>query len=139
MKVRGYDKGQPVMINVVEVAPGKFLQADTAEAFLRMQVAAKNDGIELKPNSCWRSFAHQQLLWDQWEQGTRKLRPARPGYSRHHMGTAVDINRSHDDPDGSGPLPSKTDEWLRANAERFGFRNTVTKEPWHWEWDAVRE
>ena len=135
MKVRGYDKGKTVAIEVMEVSPGKYLQVDAARAFIRMRDAAVKSSITLKLNSGWRNFAQQERLYDEWHaKGEKGPRPARPGYSRHHMGLAADIGRSHDDPDGAGPLQGPTDKWLQAHAGEYGFTATVTGEPWHWEY-----
>lgn len=35
---------------------------------------------------------------------------------------------------GSNP----TYEWLKRNATAFGFVRTVSKEPWHWEFDELK-
>jgi LAS superfamily LD-carboxypeptidase LdcB len=139
VKVIGYDAGRRVKLTLVEVAPKKWLQPDAAAAFVQMSTAAYLDGITLHPNSCWRSFEDQDRLYKQWERGERKLRPTKPGYSRHHLGLAVDINRSHDDLDGSGPETGPTDKWLKAHAAKFGFYRTVPKELWHWEYVGVLE
>jgi D-alanyl-D-alanine carboxypeptidase len=152
LKVSGYDKGTPVMIDVVPIDSFlHYLQKEAAEAFLKMRDAAEDNGITLKVNSAWRSNGHQQKLQDLYEKrleewarrneprGQRPLRPARPGWSKHQMGLAVDIGRSHDDPDGSGPKKGPTDIWLEANAHKYGFKKTVPKELWHWEWVGTIE
>lgn len=51
---------------------------------------------------------------------------ARPGYSNHQGGIAVDV--------GVGGTASAVYRWLAANAGRFGFVRTVKSEPWHWEY-----
>ncbi len=148
VKARGYDRGQAEMITLTSIGNDQWMQVSPAEAFLKMQTDAKKDGIILRPNSGWRSFGHQQIFWDAYEEKLalwsrspevykKPLRPARPGYSRHHMGVAVDINRSHDDPDGKGPELGYTDKWLLDNARKYGFYRTVPAELWHFEYLAV--
>lgn len=132
MKVKGFRQGVQIELEVTQVQSGIWLRSDVAAAYLRMTKAAKKDGIKLWANSGFRSHAKQQILWDLWKAGKLKLRPCRPGFSQHNEGIAVDINRSHDDPDGNGPEIGTTDTWLRSNAAKFGFTNTVTGEPWHW-------
>lgn len=137
MKVTGYSDGVPCQIEIELVdEAGHFLAKEPASAWLIMVAAARNDGIILRCNSGYRTMAHQQSLWRQHQEGTLKSTPARPGYSRHQMGTASDINRSHDDPDGCGPLIGPTDQWLEHHAAQYGWRRTVPSEPWHYEFSA---
>lgn len=134
---RCYVRGVPEKRELWEVQPRKWLAKEAATAFARMYVAAQIDGIDLAINSAFRFMNHQQRLWDEYHAGKRRLRPARPGYSKHQSGLAADILRSHDDPDGAGPEIGPTDEWLKSNAHLYGFRRTVPAEPWHWEYVGV--
>jgi LAS superfamily LD-carboxypeptidase LdcB len=96
-----------------------------------MVEAAARDGIELRANSCWRSYKHQERLRERWEQTKKGPAPAKPGYSLHHAGVAVDIQRSHgedEDKDGVNDI----DQWLSAHAKEFGF-STIPGEKWHWQ------
>lgn len=129
-----YVAGVPTRKNLSEVRPDKWLDREAAFAFSRMAQAALKVGIDLVLVSAWRSMPHQQRLYAEWEQGKRKFRPARPGWSLHQSGMAVDILRSHDDPDGGGPLVGATDKWLEEHAAEFGFYRTVPGEPWHYEY-----
>lgn len=45
---------------------------------------------------------------------------ASPGHSNHGNGLAVDIH------------PAAIQDWMKANAARFGWVNDVPSEPWHW-------
>ncbi len=115
------------------LAKETLLRADARDAFLRMADDAwEMDKIVLRCNSGYRSYESQGEFWKAWLEGRLRYRPTRPGYSEHNLGVACDINRSHDDPDGDGPLRSKTDAWLDEHAARYGFRRTVPAEPWHW-------
>lgn len=135
----GYIRGVPTKFKATEVAPDMWLETRAADSFRRMQSAALRDGHTLKVNSAFRSFDHQQRLWDRWHawrdkwdgEGYRRPRPAPPGRSKHHCGVAVDIQRSHGDYDGDGI--NDIDEWLDTHAKHFGFYRTVRGEPWHWE------
>jgi D-alanyl-D-alanine carboxypeptidase len=143
-----YVRGVPSRAYLVEIQPEgnkllgskhppQYLDKYAAHAWMLMCRAARGDGLELAAYSAYRSHSHQQRLFKQWEEGTRKLRPATPGWSRHESGRAVDILRSHDDPDGRGPLIGPTDEWLRLNARKFGFYRTVPSELWHYEYRGL--
>lgn len=50
---------------------------------------------------------------------------ATPGTSNHGWGLAVDAD-------------TPTINWLKANGARYGWANTVAKEPWHWEYVGYR-
>jgi LAS superfamily LD-carboxypeptidase LdcB len=138
-------RGVPARAKLVEIQPCKviplfsqrawpaqYLERDAATDFVAMREAAEKDGVELLVYSAFRTMAEQGRLFREWQAGKRKLRPATPGKSTHQSGKSVDIQRSHDDPDGGGPLRGKTDLWLEANAARFNFHNDVKGEPWHW-------
>lgn len=129
-----YVAGVPTRKDLSEIRPGHWLDRDAAHAFDRMSAAARENGIDLVIVSAWRSMPHQQRLYAEWEQGRRKLRPARPGWSLHQSGMAVDILRSHDDPDQGGPAVGTTDKWLEEHAREHGFYRTVPAELWHWEY-----
>lgn len=141
-----YVRGVPARGTLVEVQPlqvidlfgarawpAQYLEVGAAVCFAKMRDAAAADGVHLWIRSAYRSHSQQQLFYRQWEQGKRRLRPATPGWSLHESGKAVDIQRSHDDPDGGGPQRGRTDEWLEQNARRFSFYRTVPAELWHWE------
>ena len=49
---------------------------------------------------------------------------AYPGYSNHQNGIALDIDVVSD----------ASYNWMYANGTRFGFKDTVAGEPWHWEY-----
>ena len=95
--------------------------------------AAASDGVPLTINSSYRSFATQQTLFRDLaaNQGSGYAREfaARPGHSEHQLGTTVDL--------GGG------DDWLAANAWRYGFVMSYPAsrsptwtcygpEPWHY-------
>ncbi len=118
-----------------------------AQAFLEMQQAALQEGIWLIPVSGFRESARQAALF---RRATRKYgsqkKAARwvapPGFSHHEAGLAIDLG------DGTAPecrvrrcfRTTPAYQWLRENAERFGFQLNQPRtprprspgEPWHW-------
>ncbi len=90
-----------------------------------MHAAARAAGINLHVNSAFRSMEEQRALYQKYLNGTGNL-AAKPGYSNHQGGIAVDIN--------VGGTGTSTYKWLANNASRFGFVRTVPSEPWHWEY-----
>jgi D-alanyl-D-alanine carboxypeptidase len=114
------------------------LRSEAADAVVAMFGAASQEaGLALASNSAYRSFGAQQNIYDGDDELT-----ARPGFSEHQTGLAIDIGPESgacvldvcfaDTPEG---------QWLRDNAHRFGFilrypadKQAVTGyqfEPWH--------
>ncbi|MFY0527353.1 peptidoglycan-binding protein [Archangium gephyra] len=123
--VKGYVNGVARNITVSPIAGGKEMRSDAAAAFNRMHAAAKAAGINLHVNSAFRSMEEQRVLYQKYLNGTGNL-AAKPGYSNHQGGIALDIN--------VGGTGTSTYKWLANNASRFGFARTVPSEPWHWEY-----
>ena len=112
--------------------------------------AARADGLELFVAAGYRTAEEQQALLDektedlmaegltrrQAEKEARKW-VARPGYSEHQLGLAVDINA-----DTEIVSSDEVYDWLEENAYRYGFidrypadKTAVTgiaDEPWHY-------
>jgi D-alanyl-D-alanine carboxypeptidase len=110
---------------LVRISGGERLRHDAAVAFEQMYTEAREAGLWLWVISGHRSWAEQKYLYRQYRKGLGP-RAARPGRSNHQRGTAVDIAVRN--------TTTLTYEWLATNACRFGFRRTVSSEPWHWEY-----
>lgn len=114
-----YRAGVKSTIQVIQVG-GKPVAKPAGHAFLKMQEAAHNAGIRLTLSSGFRTMAEQEYLYNCYK--TRRCNngnlAARPGYSNHQNGVALDIS---------------TSTWLAKNASKFGFVRTVASEPWHYE------
>ena len=96
---------------------GEGMRPDVAEAFDRMAVAARADGIELVVVSGFRSDAEQAELFAAHPDPTWV---APPGQSLHRCATELDL--------GSEAAYG----WLAANASRFGFVQRYAWEAWHY-------
>jgi LAS superfamily LD-carboxypeptidase LdcB len=116
----GYRGGKQVKLQLVQIGWAE-VELETARAFLAMRDDAAADGIDLHIRSGWRSHERQEWLYQAWRMGLGN-KAARPGYSNHQAGRALDIY-----------LDAPTYEWLKKHARRYGFRRTVSDEPWHWE------
>jgi peptidoglycan hydrolase-like protein with peptidoglycan-binding domain len=122
--VTGYVNGMPRHITVAPVGNGQYLRTDAAQAFKQMQADARRHGITLSATSGFRTMEQQQHLYWLWTHHQGNL-AARPGYSNHQGGVAMDIG-------GLGGYGSTGYRWLASNARRYGFVNDVGGEPWHW-------
>ena len=85
-----------------------YLHTAALPYFRKMQAAAAREGIELLVCSGYRGYDHQRKVR---EKLPHKAAP--PGYSEHHLGTAIDI---HDVEWGDSSYA-----WLKKNAYRYGF------------------
>jgi len=122
--VRGYVDGEPRRIRVVDV-DGHDVEVTTARAFRKMQDAARKDGVHLHIRSGFRSLKKQKSLYRDFRRGWGHL-AARPGFSNHQSGKALDI-----------VIDDRTLDWLRDHGNRFGFHRTVRREAWHWEFQGM--
>jgi hypothetical protein len=115
-----YRGGTPYAIQVIHVG-GKPTTKTTGHAFLKMQAAANADGVRLSLTSGFRTMAEQKHLYNCYTSKScnNGNLAARPGYSNHQSGLALDVS---------------TSSWLARNASRFGFVRTVSKESWHYEY-----
>jgi soluble lytic murein transglycosylase-like protein len=95
---------------------GKPMRPDVAQAFDRMERAARADGAALVIASAFRSDAEQAVLYAR-HPDPRWVAP--PGRSLHRYGTELDLG------------PAAAYGWLAAHAEAFRFIRRYSWEPWH--------
>lgn len=131
-------------MSIVKITGSFSLRRDAANAYERMRSAGMPSG---GINSAYRSVASQRALFlaryrvqltgrgpygdVRWYQGKRYVRHSSagmvgvPGTSKHNAGIALDIATA-----------SAAQRWMLANAARYGWRRTISSEPWHWEHDG---
>lgn len=130
---------------------GQQLRAEAAAAAQSMMDAAARDGITLTVSSAYRSFAAQKQTYQHWVQvngqKTADTLSARPGYSEHQTGLAIDFGS----PEGcllqECYQDTRAGQWLAKNAPDFGFILRFPKnqqhvtgyifEPWHYRYLGV--
>lgn len=117
----------PYSDNVTLKEEGNLLLHKAAhQALLAMRAVAKEAGIQLALNNTYRSYRHQKHLYHKL--GAHQAE--KPGYSEHHLYTAIDIKSVND----------KKLLWLLRSAFDFGwipsyyFRtgSQIKPEAWHW-------
>lgn len=128
-----YENGAELGRIVLDYVQGFPVEREMAKSLRAMIDAAANDGVALVVDSAFRTMAEQTKLYAEHVAGTRNDPVARPGYSKHQNGRAVDIQVHRS---------TSSDEyrWLAANAAAYGFSNVgahfSSPEFWHWEWSA---
>lgn len=132
--VDGYERGKgPFKLTVMPVGNGQFMRADAAKAWLAMQAAARAAGHNLTSVSGFRSHEQQTKMYNERmmpggkpnELAKKYGIAAKPGWSNHQGGTAIDIGNV-------GGYGSSAYAWLKANAVQYGFVDDVRNEYWHW-------
>lgn len=119
--------------------PGS-LTNDTSTAFQSLVQGAANDGISIYLSSGFRSYETQEQIYNNYVynygQATADTFSARPGYSEHQTGMAIDVNIIDDSFAGT---PEAI--WLEEHCTEYGFiirypkgKQDITGykyEPWH--------
>jgi len=107
---------------------------------LNMLEKAKEDGIEMKIDSSYRSKNYQERIFQRMLTNGRNFDDivryvAPPGYSQHMLGTALDFH-----PSNWSFADTVQYRWLLENGNELGFEQTYSKynrykmpwESWHW-------
>ncbi len=139
------------------------MRKPAAEAFDAMRKAAWEEGLNLYSVSSYRSYERQKGIWNRkFRQGKQEGKTDAeivrdivrfstiPGTSRHHWGTDLDIIDLKPSQPKSvlqaenfqpGGAYEKLYQWLKTNANSYGFYEVYTNEPnrtgfeyepWHW-------
>ena len=132
----------PKLVPLTGLGSGS-LAPEAAESFSAMVMAAKEDGISLRSKSAYRSYSTQKTIYNrnlsQYSQSFTDTFSARPGYSEHQTGLALDIN-SASMLDHFERTPAYA--WLQEHCAQYGFilrypegKDAITGyrfEPWHY-------
>jgi len=128
---------------------------DVHSSFMEMVRAAQKKGFKFGVNSAYRTWEHQMRLWREMPRVAGNPYHAGPrshmtGYSVDFSGTYAFIPFEKINPkwfseryarpvEGGFELPTRFFWWLKRNAHKYGFRNTVPGEPWHWKYVGNEE
>ena len=124
---------------------GQKMTNKSAKDLIAMMVAAKKDKVELTFESGYRSYEAQQKAYQSivngFSQSVADKESARPGYSEHQTGLAMDFGNDdckvHD-----CFTTTKEGKWLATNSYKYGFimrypadKQAITgykEEAWHY-------
>lgn len=105
-----------------------FLRQAASDAVVQMFAAFNAEtGLSMQAQSAYRSYSTQVGVYQGWVnqlgQAGADLTSARPGFSEHQTGLAIDINALPDQGCALEPCWGDTPhaQWLQANSWRFGF------------------
>ncbi|NLL02361.1 MAG: M15 family metallopeptidase [Mollicutes bacterium] len=133
-----------IKISLTYAYEGNSIDSVVYNAFKELTEDAKKEGHTIVINSSYRDYNSQKEIWESRKDlyGTRKADEyaARPGYSEHQTGYAIDVSDYYDVNDEFG----KTDSflWMKENCYKYGFilrypedKEDITGysyEPWHY-------
>lgn len=124
---------------------GKATMISEATNALRLMCSAMiAEGLHPKVTSSYRSYNTQAILYNRYVSqdgsGEADTYSARPGFSEHQTGLAVDIISNNSSLSSFKNTPEA--RWMLAHAQDYGFilrypssKQTITgyiSEPWHW-------
>ena len=117
------------------------LRKEAADAFEKLTSAGILDNVYFYPFSPYRSFTTQNTLYNMYKNRDGEAKAdtysARPGFSEHQLGLAVDVRSST----LNDNLTPNDYEWMLNNSYKYGFivrypkgKQHITQfmeEPWH--------
>jgi D-alanyl-D-alanine carboxypeptidase len=136
--------------DLTAVGNGQYMRAEAATALKSMLAGATTAGYTVTAASAYRSYPTQVSVYanevKSYGQATADSESARPGFSEHQTGLAVDLaSGSCSITDCFGTTPGG--QWITANAYKYGFllrytaANTATTgyraETWHFRYIGI--
>lgn len=128
-----------------------YMQAVAASAFQQLCNAAAKDGLPISITSSFRSYSSQVTTYNYWvavngSAAAADRVSARPGFSEHQTGLAIDIATGGCALECFGGTAQYT--WMQNNAHKYGFvqrynsgQESITgysAEPWHYRYVGVQ-
>ncbi len=131
-----------------KVAENIYMRPDAASALEQMFAAAQEEGIHLYARSGFRSYTTQKAIYERKlgrvdDERSANASVAKPGYSEHQTGLAMDFEGESTLGQGLNAAIADSPEgiWVAENCHRFGFilrypkdKTNITGyifEPWH--------
>jgi D-alanyl-D-alanine carboxypeptidase len=100
--------------------PGLMLRRQAAEALEEMAAAARAEGVTLVASSAYRSYGYQVEVYNrnvrEMGQALADRESARPGYSQHQSGLALDFGSIDD-----SFAETRAGRWMAEHAGSFGW------------------
>lgn len=135
--------------DLATVGNGQQMRSAAAGPLKQLFSGAKAAGYTLVAESGYRSYNYQVTVYNSevhaFGQAKADTESARPGYSEHQTGWAVDLGSPGCYEDCFGTKPAS--KWVLANAYKFGFilrypadKSNITgyrNEPWHFRYVGV--
>ena len=150
------DKGILTIVNKYNYIPNDYIpknliiinglsiNKEAYEAFLEMKNDMAKENMQIRIISAYRSYDYQESLYDNYlknnSQNIVDTYSARPGYSEHHTGLAIDVDNVK--LNYNKFYLTKEFLWMQDNAYKYGYilrypkdKENITGysfEPWHY-------
>ena len=129
--------------NLIKVN-GLMINKEAYEAYLKLKNDINKDNLNIRIISAYRSYGYQEILYNNYLKNEKKeivdTYSARPGYSEHHTGLAIDVD--NEKLDFNKFYLTEEFIWMNNNAYKYGFilrypkdKENITGytyEPWHY-------
>ena len=141
-----YEAKDLVTLSKTYSSRGHKIKKAASEPLMKMIDASRADGLNLLVISGYRTERTQRGLFNnsvkRHGMDHALIYSAKPGYSEHQLGLAVDLNSTEESFD-----QTKEYKWLKANSYKYGFIERYPKgkefitgygyEPWHYRYLGV--
>lgn len=121
-----------------------YINKEAYDAYLNLKSDIEKENMNIRIISAYRSYDYQESLYNRYLQKEDQKKvdtySARPGYSEHHTGLAIDIDNGK--LDFNKFYLTKELQWMQDNAYKYGFilrypkdKENITGyayEPWHY-------
>lgn len=152
-KYNGFDSefvpSDLVDVNIKYAYAGHQIRTEVNDQFVVMAKAALKENIKLIINSSYRSFKDQDKTYNILVNSKGKkeadVLAARPGYSEHQSGLAIDVTTNLEDDEEF--INTEAFTWLKNNSYKYGFilrypsdKEDITGysyEPWHYRYVGI--
>lgn len=128
---------------------GLNINKEAYDAYLKMKTAMNKEKLNIQIISAYRSYDYQEELYERYLKNEKQeivdTYSARPGFSEHHTGLAIDIDNTK--LDFNKFYLTKEFIWMNNNAHKYGFilrypkdKEKITGykyEPWHYRYLGV--
>lgn len=110
---------------LTSIGDGHRLATPAAQAYLRMESAARRDGVTIGLTDSYRNYDGQVDIAARLGIYGQGGWAAVPGTSNHGWGLSLDLD-----------LDDGAQGWMRENGWRYGYFEDIPDEPWHWTYRA---
>lgn len=128
---------------------GIYLVKEAKDELEKMISKAKEDGLNIRVISAYRSYTYQENLYNNYVKNdgveNADTYSARPGYSEHQTGLVVDVTKAYDNFNNFENTAEYN--WMLENSWKFGFilrypkdKESITTysfEAWHYRYVGV--
>lgn len=104
---------------------GSELSSVALDALKKLIDDSNKEGLYIRANYAYRSYGYQEGVYNDYKKKYNEKYAdsisARPGYSEHQTGLAVDVGVAYNHSNGKKFADTKEFEWMKDNCYKYGF------------------